>query len=123
MVTISKNFASAPWEPGFEDELQDAWVETVHPAVEAIEASVRDNRSLLSLSAGLTGTAKAACPGLAILAAGLLGHAGVLQALGGTGALAGAAPVLQALSGRRTARNDIRMQPFYFLYRAEQALQ
>jgi hypothetical protein len=121
MVTISKNFASAAWESGFEDELQDAWVETVHPAIEAIEASVRDNHSLLSLSAGITGTAKAAWPGLAILAAGLLRHTDVLQALGGAGALAGAAPILQALRDRQDARDSIRMQPFCFLYRAEQA--
>lgn len=122
MVSISKNFPSAAWESDFEDELQDAWVETVHPAIEGIEASVRDNHSLLSLSAGLTGTAKAAWPGLAILAAGLLRHTDVLQALGGTGTLAGAAPILQALRDRRDAHNSIRMQPFYFLYRAEQAL-
>jgi hypothetical protein len=55
MVTISKNFARAPWESDFEDELQDAWVETIHPAVEAIEASVRDNHSLLSLSGRCAG--------------------------------------------------------------------
>jgi hypothetical protein len=123
MVTISKTFASAPWESDFEDELQDAWVETVCPAVEAIEASVRDDHSLLSRSAGLIGTAKAAWAGLAICAAGFLGHADVLQALGGAGALAGAAPVLQTLRDRRNAHNTIRMQPFYFLYGAEQALQ
>jgi hypothetical protein len=122
MVTISKSFSSAPWESAFEDELQDAWIEIICPAIEAIEASVRDNHSLLSLSAGLTGTAKAAWPGLAILAAGIFGHADVLQALGGTGALAGAAPVLQALRDRRSTTNDIRMQPFYFLYKADQAL-
>jgi hypothetical protein len=123
MVTISKSFTSAPWESDFEDEVHDAWVDTVYPAVEAIEASVRDNRSLLSFSAGLTGTATVAWAGLAISAAGLLGHTDILQALGGTGALAGTAPVLQALRNRRTARNDIRMQPFYFLYKTGQALQ
>jgi hypothetical protein len=61
--------------------------------------------------------------GLAVLAAGLLRHADILQALGSTGALAGAAPLLQALRDRHNARNDIRMQPFYFLYRTEHALQ
>lgn len=120
MVTISKSFSSAPWESAFADELQDAWVETICPAVDAIEASVRDNRSLLSLSAGLTGTAKAASPGLVILAAGIFGHADVLQALGGI--VAGAAPVLQALRDRRSSLSSIQMQPFYFLYKADQAL-
>jgi hypothetical protein len=121
MVTISKNFASAPWESDFEDELHDVWVETVHPAVEAIEASVRDNRSLFSLTTDYVGAANTAWSGLTIVAAGLLGHAGAAQALGG--AWAGAAPLLQVIRDRRTARNDIRMQPFYFLYKAEQALQ
>lgn len=122
MVTISKSFSSAPWESAFADELQDARTETICPAADAIDASVRDNHSLLSLSAGLTGTAKAAWPGLAILAAGIFRHADVLQALGGAGTLAGAAPVLQALRDRRSSRSDIQMQPFYFLYKADQAL-
>lgn len=122
MVTISKNFTSAPWESDFEDEIHDAWIENVRPAIEAIEVSVHDNHSLLSISAGLTGTATAAWPGLAIFAAGLLGHTDVLQALGGTGVLAGTAPILQALRDRRTARNDIRMQPFYFLYAVNQTM-
>jgi len=121
-VTMSKNFGSAPWESGFDDELQDAWVETVSPAIEAIEASVRDNRSLLSLSAGLVGTTRAAWPGLAILAAGVLRHTDVVQAIGGTGAIAGAAPILQALRDRRSAHRSIRMQPFYFLYEAGKSL-
>jgi hypothetical protein len=120
MVTISKTFTSPPWESAFEDELHDAWVETVHPAVEAIEASVRDNRSLLTLAAGIAGAANTAFPGLVIVAGGLLGHADPVAALGG--ALSGAAPVLQALRDRKTANNRIRMQPFYFLYGVEQSL-
>jgi hypothetical protein len=120
MVTISKNFTSAPWESTFEDELHDAWIETVHPAIEAIEESVRGDYSLLAMAADYVGAANTAWPGLALVAAGLLGHAEVAQALGG--ALSGVAPLLQALRDRRTERNEIRMQPFYFLYRAEHAL-
>jgi hypothetical protein len=119
MVTISQNFTSAPWESDFEDELHDAWVETVHPAVEAIEASVRDNHSLLALASGFAGAANTALPGLAIVAAGLLRHTGAVQALGG--ALSGAAPLLQAIRDRNTASKAIRMQPFYFLYAVQRS--
>jgi hypothetical protein len=122
MVTISKTFTSAPWESDFEDEVHDAWVETVHPAIEDIEASVRDNRSLLNISAGLTGTTVAVWSGLVVAAAGLFGHGDVLQALGGAGALAVAAPLLEVLRSRKDANRAIRMQPFYFLYQAEEAL-
>jgi hypothetical protein len=120
MVTISKDFTSPAWESDFEEELHDAWVETVRPAVEAIEASVRDNRSLATFAAGLAGAANTAWPGLAIVAAGLLGHVGTVQALGG--ALSGAVPFLQALRDHSTACRDIRMQPFYFLYAIQQSI-
>lgn len=114
MVTIAKGFTSAAWESDFEDEVHDAWVETVAPAVEHIEASVRDNNSLFSLTTGVTGAVNTSLPGLAIVAAGLLGHLGAVAALGG--GLSAVAPVLQALRDRRAANAAIRMQPFYFLY-------
>lgn len=120
MVTVSKNFTSAPWQSAFEDELHDAWIETVHPAIEAIEESVRENHSLLAMAADYVGAANTSLPGLALVAAGLLGHADVAQALGGV--LSGVAPLLQVLRDRRSERNAIRMQPFYFLYQAEEAL-
>jgi hypothetical protein len=120
MVTISKSFTSAAWEVDFEDEVHDAWIESVLPAVEAIDASVKDNRSLLTLANGITGATNASYPGLAIVAAGLLGHAGAVAGIGA--GLSGTAPLLQALRDRRTANNDIRMQPFYFLYAVEQSL-
>jgi len=120
MVTISKSFTSAAWESDFEDEVQDAWVESVLPAVEAIDNSVRENRSLLALASGIAGAANTSYPGLAIVAAGLLGHVGAVAALGG--GLSGAAPMLQVLRDRRTAAKEIRMQPFYFLYAVEQSL-
>jgi len=62
MVTIAKTFSSAAWESDFEDEVHDAWVETVLPAVERIETSVRDNHSLLSLATGITGAATRRTP-------------------------------------------------------------
>jgi len=120
MVTISKSFSSAPWETKFEDEVHDAWVESVLPAVESIDASVKDNSSLLSLATGLTGAANSAYPGLAIVGTGLVGHLGAVAAVGG--ALAGIAPILQVVRDRRRADSEVRMQPFYFLYAADEAL-
>jgi hypothetical protein len=120
MVTISKSFSSEPWETDFGDEVHDAWVESVLPAVEAIDASVRDNKSLLSLATGVTGAANTAYPGLAIVGTGLVGHLGPVVVVGG--ALAGIAPILQAVRNRKNTDSEIRMQPFYFLYAAEQSL-
>jgi hypothetical protein len=120
MVTVSKTFTSKPWQSDFLDEVHDAWVEKVHPAIEAIEESVREDHSLLAMAADYVRAANTSLPGLALVGAGLLGHADVAQALGG---------VFQA--PRRCSRsfaivaahgNDVRMQPFYFLYRAEGAL-
>jgi hypothetical protein len=118
MITISKTFTSSAWESDFEDEVHDAWVETVLPAVEAIDGSVRDNNSLLSLAAGVVGAANTALPGLIIVAAGLAGHAG--EVFGG--ALSAGAPLLQAMRDRRDVGSAIRMQPFYFLYAVKQSL-
>lgn len=120
MVTISKTFTSSAWESAFEDEVHDAWVETVLPAVEAIDGSVRDNNSLLRLAAGMSGAANTALPGLIIVAAGLHGHAGGAELFGG--ALSAGAPLLQALRARRDAGSAVRMQPFYFLYAVERSL-
>lgn len=121
MVTISKSFSSSPWETDFEDEVHDAWVESVLPAVESIDASVRDNSSLLTLATGITGAANTAYPGLAIVGTGLVGHLGAVSAIAG-GALAGAAPILQAIRDQKKADSEIRMQPFYFLYAVYKAL-
>jgi hypothetical protein len=120
MVTISKSFSSAPWETDFEDEMHDAWVESVLPAVESIDTSVKDNSSLLSLATGIAGAANSAYPGLAIVGTGLVGHIGAVAAVGG--GLAGGAPILQAVRDRKKADSEIRMQPFYFLYAIDEAL-
>jgi hypothetical protein len=122
MVTTAKTFTSQPWQADFEDEVQNAWVETVHPALEQIETSVRDNRSILNLAAGVSATTTAAWSGLMVVAAGLGHHGDVLEALGGAGALAVAAPLLKALRDRTDANRTVRMQPFYFLYDVNRSL-
>ena len=121
MVSVARDFTSEPWERGFEDEVHDAWVGTVHPALESIEAAVRDNRSLLSIASGVVGAAKSSAPGLAIVGAGLLGAGTVADVLGG--ALSGGAPLLQALRDRRRAAEEIWMRPFYFLYGVQASLE
>ena len=121
IVTISRSFTSAAWESGFEDELHDAWVETVHPAIEGIQESVKENHSLLDYVTDYGGAAKTAWPGLTLIGSGVVGHADVVQVLGGV--VTGALPLLQALRDRNKTQTDIRMQPFYFLYKAERALQ
>lgn len=120
MVTIAKSFTRAAWESDFEDEVRDAWVEIVAPAVEYIEASVQDNTSLLTLAAGIAGAANTALPGLLIAVAGLNGHVGGAELFGSS--LSVGAPLLQAMRDRRAADTAIRMQPFYFLYTIERSL-
>jgi hypothetical protein len=120
MVTVAKDFTSEAWEKGFNDEVHDAWVERVAPALQGIEEAIRGNRSLLAIAAGVADAASASYPGLAIVGAGMLDHVGAASAVGG--AFAAGAPLLQALRDRRTAATQIRMQPFYFLYATAEAL-
>jgi hypothetical protein len=120
MVTISKSFTSDAWEAGFEDEVHDAWVETVRPAVEAIEHSVRENGSLLSIVSGIADAANTSYPGLALFGAGLVGQVPPVALVGAT--LAAGAPILEAFREHRAGRRDIRMQPFYFLYGLQEGL-
>ncbi len=75
MVTVSSGMTTRAWEADFDDCVHDAWVEHVHPAIQAIEASVADNRSLLDLAADTVSAASRSLPGLALLGAGILGHA------------------------------------------------
>lgn len=122
MASVAKDFTSEAWERGFEDEVQDAWVGTVHPALESIEAAVQDNRSLLAIASGVVGAGKASFPGLLLVGAGLMGHAGTLaDIIGGT--LSAGAPLLRALRNQHSAAAEIRMRPFYFLYGVEHALE
>ncbi len=121
VLDISKSFNSAPWETDFEDEVHDAWVGKVHPAVESIDTAVRDNSSLLALATGITGAANKAYPGLSIVGAGLIGHLGAKSVIAG-GALAAAVPILQAVRDQKDNFKEIRMKPFYFLYATKGAL-
>ena len=120
MVSLSKNMTSEAWEDSFEDEVHDAWVESVAPAVAEIDNAVQENKSLPSLAAGVTDAARAAYPGLAVFGAGIAGHAAPAAIAGGVASAAG--PLGKALNAHKTQAHSIRMQPFYFLYGVEQAL-
>jgi hypothetical protein len=120
MVTLSKDFTSASWEAGFEDEVHDAWVESVGPAVEAIDESVRSDKSLVEKATGVTGGVQSTLPGLAIVGAGVAGHSTPLAMTGATASVTGS--LLQALREHKNSARNIRMQPFYFLYALDHAL-
>jgi hypothetical protein len=120
MVSVSKEFTSEAWETDFDDEIQNAWVESVAPAIDEIEASVHDNRSLLTKAAGVAGVAHTSFPGLVVAAAGIGGHDDPVVLTGA--ALSAGVPLLQALRDQRREDRDIRMQPFYFLYAVQQSL-
>jgi hypothetical protein len=120
MVTVSQQFASESWEPGFADEVHDAWVEHVAPAIDEIEQTTAENRSLLALAADMAGAVGSSTPGLVVLAAGVASHGDVLAGVGGGATLV--APFLQALRNRSSADHAIRMRPFYFLYGVNEAL-
>jgi hypothetical protein len=114
MVSATRTFSSEPWDAAFQDELRDHWVESIQPAIAELEAAIRDNRSILRLSVGLAGTAREAWPGLAILGAGMVGHAPAVSLAGG--ALTTASTLLTDAWHRRTEQNAIQRHPLYFLY-------
>jgi hypothetical protein len=114
MVTLSKDFTSPAWETGFADEVHDAWVESVQPAVDEIDSAVRENKSLLTLASDFTGTVKGASAGLAIVGAGTVSHDNPVALAGGVVSATGA--LLETLRRHTTGAREIRMQPFYFLY-------
>jgi hypothetical protein len=114
MVSSSQAFLSKPWDASFKDEVLDYWVETIEPAVSEVEAAIRDNSSILRLAAGLAGTAKEAWPGLAILGAGVAGHAPTVTLAGGS--VAAASAVLKDAWSRHAELRAIKAHPFYFLY-------
>jgi hypothetical protein len=119
MVTLSKGFKTESWEKGFTDNVHDAWVENVEPAVE-IDAAVRENKSLLTIASDATAALKGTLPGLAIVGAGHEAHSSSLAITGGAVSATGA--LLQALRERKDQTTRIKMQPFYFLYALDRRL-
>ena len=114
MVGVARDIASRPWEPGFGDEVQDAWVGVVQPALMAIQSAVRDDRSLVERASGIAGQINQNWPALGLVGAGLVGHKPVLDAIGGATAVGSS--LLQQLSSHRMKQTAIEMKPFYFLH-------
>jgi hypothetical protein len=120
MVTAAKGFSVDAWDSSFADEVHEFWVETVAPAVQEINDGVRSDKSLTELAVGIVGTAKSAWPGLALVGAGLAGHAEAITVSGA--AIGGVAPIVDALRDRNHRAGELRMKPFYFLYEVDTAL-
>jgi hypothetical protein len=106
MVGLSKDFKQPSWETGFEDQVHDAWVGSVHPAIEEIGESVQANKSLLTLASDLTGGVKGALPGLAILGAGTAGHDNRQQVVGAALTATGIVGGRPRANGYGTADSD-----------------
>lgn len=120
MVTVSNGLKSKAWERDFADEVHDVWVESVSPAVAAIEGAVRDDRSLRTAASRCANSLSASLPGIGIFAAGAVGQTGAIQMIGG--AAAGVAPLLKHWRDRYEDGQEVRMQPFYFLYALDQVV-
>jgi hypothetical protein len=120
MVTMGRSFTAEAWEPDFGDQVHDAWIETIQPAVLDIEEAVRQNTSLATRAAGVAGALNTSFPGLMLVSAGVVDHASAPTVTGA--ALSIAAPVLQAIREHRAADQEIRARPFYFLYGLSRSL-
>lgn len=112
----AREIRSAAWEPGFPEEADALFRESVEPEVEIIENRVRDEASLKELA---WGTARhGATPATFGV---LIGTASDLPTL--AGAAAGCLPILgtagvKALLDRRDKLREIRDNQLYFYYRA-----
>lgn len=126
---ISDDIDTAPEDPQFELEIEDAWITTVAPAISEIEERVAENSSLrekvrrvVSDPASLTGTvagtgiAIAAGPAFAVPSAVSL----MLSSTAGLASLAVAA--LRTDLAERSESTEIAKTQFYFLYGANAAL-
>jgi hypothetical protein len=56
IVNVSDSFNCQPWDSGFEDDLQDAWVEIVAPALDDIDWAVHEKKIFNALPKGPSST-------------------------------------------------------------------
>jgi hypothetical protein len=97
------------------NELHGAWRETVRPAIESITATVRGDYALRRISAGIPGTVGEAWPGLALIGPAAPGHESVARVDGDERTATTAA--LAAAWRRRRPDHEVRLPPFFLLYR------
>jgi len=121
LVSLTRDFSSVPWDASFADELHDAWVEKVHPAIADLESAVHENHSLLAMATSTVKGVEKAWPGLTIVLAGAGTGQPLLTTAGGGVTVASAA--ISAAWDRHVRARDVRQRPFYFLYRLQKELQ
>lgn len=118
MVQIANIIEAAPFEEGFQHEVQDIYVEKVGPALADMEAAVRQNSYLRQLLGSAIADAKTIVTG--VLTLGVTQTAD-LSPLIAAGATVGAATI-QAAWNKQMETGRIRQQQLYFLYRTGELL-
>jgi len=118
MVEIADIIEAAPFEEGFQHEVQDIYVEKVGPALADMEDAVRQNAYLRQLLGSAVADMKTTLTGFITLG---VTQTADLSPLIAAGAAAGAATIQAAWNKQMVARR-IRQQQLYFLYRTEELL-
>lgn len=119
MVKLSANLDVDAFDPAFEQELEQAWIATVAPALLELEEAVQERR-LMSLFAHKAGHGGLVGAGGGLVAALITGSP---LAVAGTGIGTTAASTgLAALADRATRTRTLRKHPYYFLHRTEAML-
>jgi hypothetical protein len=123
MVTVTAEIDASAIDPDFPGQVNDAWVETVAPAVAELKEMVGENRYLRELCNTASDKASALVAGAA--AGGLVG-VGLAEAtdlplmLGGLSAAAGT--LLSTLWQQKLGSDDIRKHQFFLLHETERRL-
>lgn len=122
IVTVSNSFNCQPWEKGFEDDLQDAWVEIVAPALDELDWAVQERKVFRTLPPGPVSTASEMLPGLAVVGCWLagVGHEPLISMIGA--GMSATLPLLKVATARQMAGHELRMKPFYFLWQTNRVL-
>ena len=119
LADVTSSFSNDSFTQAFKDEVQEAWVKTVEPALLEIRELIRDNRYLRALweQVVMPPTGLASLAGLVVGVTKLHGIPEFL-AVGTAAAL----PSVRAAWTHTAAQRQAERNQFYFLYRAEQAL-
>lgn len=118
MVEIANMIEAAPFEEGFQDEVQDIYVEKVGPALADIEDAVRRNAYLRQLLGSAVADVKTILTGVITLGVAQTADLSPLIAAGAATATA----TIQAAWNKHVEAGRIRQQQLYFLYRTQDLL-
>lgn len=119
MAEIARGFEIDPIDSTYDEAIQSAWVERVHPALLELEELVEQKRLRKQFvdrapAGGIIGAA-------GTLVAGLISHAPVGTGVAGIATTVGAT-ALGVLTERGKLDNAIRRHPYYLLYGAEERM-